>query len=228
MQTIESHWNATISRPVWGNLIEDYTTANGWLTYDSLLEGGMQEAFVLNWASVWKTSGNGCLWTPQQIKNQMAEAEEWIRRGNHYLAAVQNYSGVNCTVNGNVLNFDQRSRFALAVYLLITDGSNASIYIADTRYGYERYDDLPEFRWQYGLPLGPREATGPNSFRRHFENCTVTVDLATGVADICNGAAPRGVPNGMNAYPAPLMDDQSQFGEMQAPAASTPIALPYP
>jgi hypothetical protein len=166
------------NHPIWGNLITAYTSETGWLQYDPLLDGAMQEFFALN-ESAPDDTGKGCQRSASEILQQINQAGQWLSRGNHYFASVLNNSEGSC--GGST--FYQRSQFAFGLYLLITNG-NASFHLSDRTSGEEAvYRHLEQYDMNFGSPVDPPAPTlkpvsmNPLIYRRRFQNCVVEVNV---------------------------------------------------
>ncbi len=158
---------------LFANLTEGSDSGSDWDQFTSILDGGLQEDFLLNW-------GRGP-YSSTIALNQFRQAEKWIGAGRHYMAVAPGNMWYSRT------RFDREALYTLAGQLLVTDGTRTSFkYYNDygdpagsrTQY-YEQFYDYPEYYYQLGLPLGPRYqyTTNPLVYKRDFACGQVSVDF---------------------------------------------------
>lgn len=155
--------------PIWANLIAGGEDHQSWEPYLAYLDGGMNESFATGWPDA------------------PLSAEHWdadLRQAEAVLAMGKGYLGV---AQGG--DSDDLQPFALASYLLITDGRESYFrYLRRSDHRYLRpYENE---RVAPGAPLAPRYRQPDGTWRRDFSDGFVTVDPATRRARIV--IAPEG------------------------------------
>lgn len=149
------------ARPVWANLIAESAPGSGWDEYLPYLDGVMVEAFATGWlGSV----------APSEWERGLVQAEEVLRHEKGYLAVVQ-------AKDQTLLPF------ALASYLLITDGRRAFFRYAE-RGDYAIFPHYPLLDTSLGAPKGPRYRQNDGTWRRDFARGYVIADPVTQQAQI--------------------------------------------
>ena len=133
-----------------------------WLKYINKLDGAMIESFAVDWSSGYKSVSD---WEDQMNKIEM----------------VLNQGKILILVSQGSQDNANREQFALASYLLVSNGNAAFRYTNSSSYGevwlYEN------FQTNLGSPLGSRYHKG-NAWRRDFSNGYVLVDPKLNVSQI--------------------------------------------
>ncbi len=159
--------------PLWGNMIEGADNGTDWDQYLSILDGGLHEHFALNW-------GYG-IYDTQTLLNQYNQAEKWLAAGKHFIAIGQG------SISNS--NFDNWGKFALASFLLVTDGTHGSfVYANMAQYG--PFYDYSEYYYKLGSPLTAKYqvSSSPLILRRDFECGKVEVNLSAKTSVVSNYA----------------------------------------
>jgi hypothetical protein len=167
------------SFPLWGNMIENPKLGGDWNAYATLLDGGMEESFALDW--------NGEPRSAAEWELQLQQAESWMAAGRTYLAVSQGSDSA------------AQARFGLASLLLVTDGEHGLYRHSDSSV-YTQFWQYPEYEYQLGAPLAARyqdTSTADTVWKRQFSCGQVSVNLTTGVGTIevaANCAQPSASP----------------------------------
>ncbi len=152
-------------RPLLGNL-SDMDNVEIWDLFLPHLDAVESETWITRWEDG--------LSSPSRIEDELLLAEKVLAQGKMFLGVAQGSS----TGDYNI--------FALACYLLITDGENA-FYRYKNYYGeYQEYYEIPEYFSNIGVPLAPRQKLSehPMIYQRLFKCGQVTANLTTGDAEI--------------------------------------------
>jgi hypothetical protein len=144
--------------PVWANLIADPLDGRSWKLHMPYLDGIMNESFATGWP--WSTP-----FGPAEWEATLQQAEETLAMGKGYLAQSQGED-------------DALQSFALASYLLITDGQQA-FFRYSTFAEYSEWKDFPNYHINLGTPLGARYQQEDGRWRRDFRHGYVVVDPQT-------------------------------------------------
>lgn len=141
---------------LWGNLVCDPSQVNAWDAYLPHLDGVLSEAMFTGYQPL----------TPQRYATMLAKVERALSLGKGVVSAPR-----------GAYNDPERHAFALASYLLTTDGERAFL-----RYGpdghYRDWPDFPTYHLDLGRALGGRYAEG-SGWRRDFERGSVFADPVT-------------------------------------------------
>lgn len=196
--------------PVYGNLISGNNDGNQWDRFSPVMDGAMLESFALEW-------GRGPF-TAAKIQSQMTQAEKWIRDGNSYIAIAQ----------GTETNNTNLAKFALAAFLMVTDGQRGYFHYTDYNRMYSYLYDYPEYTAKLGLSRSAKVqvSTSPLLYRRAFEcgevelNITNTSSKYT-IHSNCQptNASPTGTQtNTPTKPPTPIQTQPTcQYGPYQIP-----------
>ncbi len=145
------------SGPLWANLIDDSgVSADAYMPYVHELDGYMNEA----WASNYPGRDPK---TPAEWNNVLTITERALRNGKSVLAVVQGSRGDTT-----------RQQFALASYLLVSNGSKMFFRYAHVS-DYDQWWQYDNYDVQLGRPKGERFESG-GKWRRYFECGYVEVD----------------------------------------------------
>jgi hypothetical protein len=143
----------------WGNIIEIPYTGDDWNALAPVMDGAMLEDFAHSWS--------GPLW-PGRITDQFELVDEWTAAGNDVLLVSQGDDD------------REQFKFAFAAYLMVADGQHV-YYRHATSDDYRAFWQYPEYEYDLGAPLGPRQqvdAGGDVVFERYFECGIVWVNLS--------------------------------------------------
>ncbi|MGA7729708.1 MAG: putative glycoside hydrolase [Chloroflexia bacterium] len=152
--------NALGDYPLWANLVEGPLRADAWDAYAPYLDGAMDESFAVRWIDGWRDPGH---W-----QAQIQRAQRWLAMGKGLVAVGQGPH-----------EDAERMRFALASYMLVAEGTQAT-------FRYTRFDTYYSQFWLYpdyetarrlGAPLGSCREVSPNIWRRDFERGYVEVNV---------------------------------------------------
>jgi hypothetical protein len=150
------------NRPLFANII-DLKDHAVWSRYLHSLDGAMLENFAVGWKSD--------KFRPQKWEADMNLAELTQAQGKQVILISQGDR-----------NDIKRQKFAIASYLLISNG------LASFRYASaDSYEDAwiyDNYSIKLGLPLGSRFQVGDTLWRRDFQNGSIVVDLASRSAEI--------------------------------------------
>jgi hypothetical protein len=148
-------------QPVLANIIsiKDW---NVWLRYLQYLDGAMIEAFTVDWSTDYLS--------PSEWESELDAVDKALSQGKTLILVSQAEQPDS-----------NRQQFALASYLLITNG-NAFFRYADAG-GYRKVLLYKNYSLNLGEPLGPRYQKG-SSWRRDFTNGFVLVNPETQRAEI--------------------------------------------
>ena len=144
-------------RPLWGNLIEEGgVTPSDYLRFTGQLDGYMHEA--------WATGYIGSDSSAERWEENLSVAETTLGQG----------KGLMATAQGEKYDY-ARQRFALASYLLVSNGGNAYFRYADYHDTYRKWYQYDNYNVKLGAPKGKRYRSG-SSWRRDFACGHVIVD----------------------------------------------------
>src|SRR5262249_17165131 len=145
------------SRPLMANIIS-LKDPGVWFRYLQYLDGGMIEAFAVDWHTGYKK--------PEDWNQQLTMAEQTQDRGKMLILVAQGDE-----------NDQQRQQFAFTSYLLVTRGRSAFRYAGSAHYAdpwmYQNYN------LEIGNALGPRFRKSDGSWERDFEKAIVRVNPVT-------------------------------------------------
>ena len=137
------------SVPVWANLVSDPNSGSTWDSYLLHLDGVMSPAFATGYDPL----------STSKWQNNLDEAASALDSGTRLVA-----------VSLGLQDDEQLQEFALASYLLITDGANAFFrYMSDeSREALVTLWDYPNYDLKLGAALGRRTQDG-DIWRREFQ-----------------------------------------------------------
>ncbi len=148
---------------IWGNISGTINNGDEWNRYNSIFDGAMMEDFALEW-------GRGP-YSGAQLEKQLLQTEQWVQSGKKLLTVSQ----------GNVNDKEAWGRYALAAYLLITDGNNSAFHYTTDPGDYTYLWEFPEYYYALGAPTEFRKkiSTDPTvvKYTREFECGTVELQL---------------------------------------------------
>ena len=149
-----------VLRPLWGNLIEEGgVTPSDYLRFTGQLDGYMHEA--------WATGYIGSDSSAERWEENLSMAETTLGQG----------KGLMATAQGEKYDY-ARQRFALASYLLVSNGSKAHFRYANWRDTYRKWYQYNNYNVKLGAPKGKRYRSG-SSWRRDFACGYVIVNPGT-------------------------------------------------
>ena len=137
------------------NLLNDPLTGTAWDAYLPFLDGVLQEAWATGYQPL----------TPERWERNLQQTERTLAQG----------KTVVLVPRGGPED-QQVQQFALASYLLVTDGARAFFRYNDDRSQYVTWPQLPAVN--LGTPRGQRYRLADGRWRRDFERGSVIVDPA--------------------------------------------------
>ena len=153
------HVRPHITKPMWANMMGTVNDGSDWDMFMPYLDGGMNEAYALDWVP-------GYL-KVKYWEGQQEQAEKVLQSGKGFLGVAQ---GRQDEV--------ERMRFALSSFMLIDQGDAVFRYSLGDGTSYRKLWDYPEFDVDLGEPLGPRYRDGETAWKRDFACGHVRVDPA--------------------------------------------------
>ena len=159
--------------PLWADLVSDPNTGAKWANYVSHLDGVMSPAFATGYEPL----------TVSEWQNNLSQAESAVSAGKGLVAV------------GNGRRDDEAlQQFALASYLLVSDGSDAYFRYMSNE-SIESVVSLwlyPNYEIKLGAALGPRAKSG-TSWRRDFQCGYVEVNPTERTGAIVQTACHNGM-----------------------------------
>jgi hypothetical protein len=134
---------------LWANMVSDLNIGSTWALYLTYLDGAMSPAFATGYDGL----------TVAEWENNVGQAEAALANGKSVVA-----------VGVGQQDDEALQTFALASYLLISDGESAYFrYMSnETNEGYTALWSYPNYEVRLGQPLGPRVEFG-STWRREFQ-----------------------------------------------------------
>jgi hypothetical protein len=147
----------SISKPMWANMMGGSNDGSDWDMFMPYLDGGMFEAYALDWVP-------GYL-KPHYWEGQQQQAEKWLKAGKGFLGVAQGPQADT-----------ERMKFALSSFMLIDQGDAHFRYSLGDGTSYRKLWHYPEFDVDLGEPLGDRYRDGDTAWKRDFTCGHVRVD----------------------------------------------------